>query len=300
MRRLLPLVLLVLLLTGCEEDVVAVRGLDGQPFTLYGLLTPQLDTQWVRVFPIEDRLQPTPEAPLDARFTSEDLTTGEVRVWRDSLHRDEAGNLAHVFWAPFAAAYGHPYRLTVTRSNGQQTHVDVPVPPAVDLDPTDAEIVRTPPPRVIVIGVEAPIYVRGAAPRLHHVEVVYTVQYAPNPAATLAFSLPYADNIQENGSWIIPLSLRRDRFRLEELLAALRIDVRAYGMIVHDVRLRLMVASDAWAPPDGVFDPAVLAQPDQLWNVANGFGFVGAGYRVEQALTYPDSVLAAAGFRIVP
>lgn len=42
-----PKVLLALLFIGCEEDITP--GHTDLPFTLYGLLSAPLDSQWVRV-----------------------------------------------------------------------------------------------------------------------------------------------------------------------------------------------------------------------------------------------------------
>ena len=40
------------------------------------------------------------------------------------------------------------------------------------------------------------------------------------------------------------------------------------------VRIRILDAN--WDPPEGVFDPEVLAQPSRLSNVENGYGFWGS------------------------
>ena len=52
----------LLVLAGCVEDVVLVEETD-RAFTLYGVLNPQRDTQFVHVFPIEGELEPPPAQP---------------------------------------------------------------------------------------------------------------------------------------------------------------------------------------------------------------------------------------------
>ncbi len=42
--------------SGCDTHVDPVRGTD-QPFSLFGLFSPEMDTQRVLVFPIEDQLR---------------------------------------------------------------------------------------------------------------------------------------------------------------------------------------------------------------------------------------------------
>ena len=63
--RLLAIAALACLLWGCEEDVVSVLG-TGRAFTMYGVLNPEVDTQFVRVFPIEGILVQTEPIPLAA------------------------------------------------------------------------------------------------------------------------------------------------------------------------------------------------------------------------------------------
>ena len=109
--------LFVLFLSGCETDVTAVLGTD-RVFTVYGVLTPQADTQKVLVFPIEGTLRPAQAEPLDARVTSTDLQSGAMQVWRDSLKREANGQYTHIFWSPFRAEYGHTYRLEVCPYSG--------------------------------------------------------------------------------------------------------------------------------------------------------------------------------------
>ena len=53
---------------GCAEDVNPVAGTD-HVFSFYSVLTPQADTQWVRVFPVEMRLEPARAPSLDAVVT---------------------------------------------------------------------------------------------------------------------------------------------------------------------------------------------------------------------------------------
>lgn len=73
-------------------------------------------------------------------------------------------------------------------------------------------------------------------------------------------------------------------------------DIR-YGIELRVIILRFIAASADWLPPEGDFDPEVLVQPGTLSNVTNGFGFIGAGYRMQRNWLPADSVVSAAGFR---
>lgn len=296
MRRLsiLMLVLAGGLLVGCEEDVVAVLGTDNA-FSLYGVLSPQLDTQWVRVFPIEGRLEPESRPLLDAEFVSRNLQTNEERVWNDSVITDAFGQMAHVFWSPFAAEYGQSYRLTVRRRDGAVSEVGVDVPPTTEVIVQEAEF-RT-------RSVRIPVLVEGDAPRLLRVEVEYSVGYRPagtaNPASD-AVSIPYPDESYETErGWIVPINLTRDFDAVNDSLVQ-RIDQpvdRDFGIVLNFLTLHLIVANEEWNPPGGTFEADILVQPGTLSNVVNGFGFVGAGYRHAERWTPPGSVSREAGFR---
>ncbi|RMF61665.1 MAG: hypothetical protein D6746_05255 [Bacteroidetes bacterium] len=282
--RLAPLLLVLLLLTGgCEEDVVAVLGTD-RPFTLFGVLTPQSDTQWVRVFPIEDVLEPGRPGPLDARFRAIDLTDGLATTWRDSLIQEANGQYAHVFFAPFAAAFGHTYRLEVTRSDDARTEVVVTVPPASELVLPDVSI-STPP--------LFPIRLVGDVPNLIRIEVVYTflvrtTREILRDKATFSYQGQQRRTVE---GWLIELNTARDTQRILSLLReTTQLDPRNLIKII-EIRIRFIAASAEWNPPGGVFDPEVLVQPGTMSNVQHGFGFVGAGYRLEARWSPLDTLL---------
>ena len=282
-------------LWGCKEDVTAVLGTD-MPYTLYGVLSPQLDSQWVRVFPIEDRLEPAADAQLDAVFTSRDLTTGEEFVWRDSVIMDAFGQHAHAFWAPFRAEYGHTYRIVVRRSDGLETSVETTVPPEthVVIQPPESQ-----PTRVL-----APVLIEGAAPRLLRIEVVYSVGFLPAGSGGLQSDnviVPYdGRQRQVSEGFVVPINLSKDVDAVRDSLQRRteRPVDRAVGILLNRLTLRVIVAGEDWNPPGGVFDPEVLVQPGVLSNVENGFGYVVAGYRHEITWTPPDEVVAASGFRV--
>ena len=285
----------VLPLWGCTEDVTAVLGTE-MPYTLYGVLSPQLDSQWVRVFPIEDRLEPAGDERLDAVFTSLDLDTGEEFVWRDSLIMDAFGQHAHAFWAPFRAEYGHTYRIVVRRSDGLESSVETTIPPATEVVILPPE---SRPTRVI-----APVLIEGDAPRLLRIDAIYSVGFLPAGGAGLQSDdviVPYDGRQQRvDDGWVVPINLSEDVDAVTDSLQR-RTDRpvdRGVGILLNRLTLRVIVAGEDWNPPGGVFDPEVLVQPGVLSNVENGFGYVVGGYRQEVRWTPPDEVVAASGFRV--
>ena len=284
---------MLLLFAGCREDVTAVVGSE-RAFTLYGVFTPEMDTQTVRVFPIEDRLTPTQADSLDVRITSKDLTTGRVRVWQDSLLREPVGRNAHAFWAPFRAEYGHTYQVTAEGPDGNTSQVQTTVPHRAELE--------VHPPRSTFTSVMLPILVDGDVPQLNKVEITYHIKFdvGPPERTTLLAENAFEGQLSrvENGLLL--------QINLSNIYASLRTHLQrsglwepAHGISLLKITLRLIVASAGWNPPEGSFDPELLIQPGTMSNVENGFGFVGAGYRLEETWTPPDSALQEAGFALL-
>ena len=287
--------LLLLALAGCEEDVVLVDETE-RAFTLYGVLNPQRDTQFVHVFPIEGKLEP-PAQSLAARLMTTDLQTGEVQTWSDSLIQDHDGHNAHVFWRLGRPAYGHAYRLVAEASDGHASEVEVDVPPHVR--PRLGE------PSLAQGYVLSPVVLEGEAPRLVKVEATFwgrTVERYEGPMPVYVFkevSLPYDDRPEKApGGWIVPVNLTQARRMLYDAFASglPRDTLNRHGIDLLLITLKLIVASEDWNPPGGTFDPEAMAHPSVMTNVENGFGFVGAGYWIRHQWRPKAEVLEAAGF----
>ncbi len=281
-------------LSACEEDVVAVTG-TGMPYSMYGVLSPQIDSQWVRIFPVEERLVPATPEPLDVRVVSTDRATGERHDWRDSVIVDFADQYAHVYYAPFRARFGHTYEIAATRSDGEESTVEATVPPEAEI------VIREP--VIRFASVVQPVLVQGGVPGLVQVEVTYTISYkiANEPDIQSGnIVIPYILRHEKSGEdWVVPVDLREDFLEVTASLAQqidVGLDLRV-GVILLNVTLRFIAASEAWDPPGGIFDRDILVQPDVMRNVRNGFGFVGAGYRLETQWLPPREAIEEAGFR---
>ncbi len=283
----------VLVLSGCETSVDPIVGTE-KAFSLYGVLQPRADTQWVRVYPIKEQLRPTPPDSLDVTFRSTELERGRSTVWHDSLIREDDGRYAHVYWSRTPIAYERTYRLEVTESGGT-TRVEVPVPEPAGLALREPQAEAAP---VIV-----PVHVTRSVPRLINLEVEYYVQYdrAENvagndpPTARLRVSYDGAQG-QIDGGWVVPVDLSEDFQVLRERLVNADLWNSSVGLVMRNMTLRLEVVNEAWNPPGGEFDPNVLVEPGAMSNVRNGFGFVGAGYQLKKQWTPSVEVLEKAGW----
>lgn len=280
------------LLGGCETAVDPIVGTE-RAFSLYGVLQPRADTQWVRVYPIEEQLTPTPSTPLEATVRSTALETGQMQTWRDSVIRDPSGDNAHVYWRPFRVDHGRTYRLEVTGPQGR-TQVEVDVPASAEL------VLQSP--EINVTGVTVPVLVDNDVPRLLHLEIEYFFRYdfestggGEPPTLRATRSYDGSQRRTDNG-WIIPIDLQRDFLILREQLDNANLWNPQHGLVMINMTLRLAVVNEEWNPPDGTFDANVLVQPGTMSNVENGFGFVGAGYRLEKTWTPATETLTEAGW----
>lgn len=280
---------------GCEEDVTAVTGTD-RAFSLYGVLQPQADTQFISVYPISDQLRRTTPEPLDAEITLTDLTTDETHHLRDSVKVQEDGDYAHFFWAPLRAQHDHTYRIEARNDRDQVSSVELTVPPAGTLAVQD-------PRQKLSVGVVNPVHVTSDAPRLVHVEVEYLFKYGSGPpeSTQARATLPYDDRVRrlDEGGWVIDINLTRDHETLRDRLQNRGVFSYEYGIAMLQMTLRLSVVTEEWNPPGNSFDPEVLVQPGTMSNVENGFGFVGAGFKLERTWLPDSRYLDQAGWTIL-
>ena len=285
MKQYTLIFLFFLACAGCEEDVISILGTE-RPFTMYSVLNPQCDTQFVRIFPIEGVLEVNEPTPLAAVFSGTNLTTGEPIVWADSLVRDASG-YGYIYWAPFRAEYEHTYHLQITGEDGRQSSATVEVgAPSLTFDVT------------------IPVSFAGPIPQLIVSDLSFFTQYTVALTST-GVRIIESDTVRvESNHQIrktdagISLSINlSDAAQESKIKAGIDADYDPrFGVELRYIRLLLIVANEAWDPPDGVFDPFVLIQPDVMSNVENGFGFVGAGYEVEIRWQPTPVTMRTAGF----
>lgn len=289
--------LCILMFAGCEEDVA---GPDPHafPYSMWGVLTPLSDTQFVRVFPIETRLESGEPEPLDAQFISTELATGENKVWRDSVVVDSAGVVGHIFYAPLRPEWAHQYRLEVTRRDGASSRVTVEIPERMSLVLGDPDTTQS---------VMLPASIQGEAQNLVQSEVdiyvSYVVGFSPPPVALPIYEyyhhvIPFDDQLRYTGEeWQLSIDLQRQYNPIFSEVSRDENFISSEGIRLLLVTFRVVVANGEWMPPGGEFDPNVLVQPGVMENVENGFGFVGGGYQLSRSWTLPFEVVEQTSFR---
>ncbi len=274
------LLLTVALTTGCEESVNPVLGTD-RAFTLYGFFNPQADTQAVRIFAIEGRLELTRPEPLDAKVVSMDLQRSQQHVWQDSVVQYESERYGHVFWSEFRAEFEHQYRLEVVRSDGARAQVEVTVPPL-------SEPLLLPP----IIAPRSVFYpvLWQQAPRVNNIRARYYTN-----CGTYTFDYGLDGQEQVDGGTVVTVDLSQDaRLIFQEVFFDPSCAIQELRL--GEIELIVLVTNAEWVPPTGVYDAELLVEPGTFSNVENGFGFVGAGYPASFRLVPSESALLAAGF----
>ncbi|MDZ4700730.1 MAG: hypothetical protein SH809_13555 [Rhodothermales bacterium] len=278
------------MVAGCDSDINPVIGTD-QPFTLYGVVSPQLDTQRVLVFPVEGQLRQLTDAPLDAVFSWTNTETGASSTWQDSLIRQPDGSFVHMYWWPGAADFGRRYDVRVANGAGVETQVTVRVP-------GESEIVIQSP--SLASSTIVPVRVLGDVPNLLKLELEYGFDYTQASLGEKLESLVIPYNEQASrvaDGWLIQVNLARDYRTVLDYIRSQRAIELAPGIQLRGIQIRFLAANEEWSPPAGGFDPEILVQPGTMDNVENGFGFVGAGYRVTHNWLPEESLANAAGFR---
>lgn len=284
---------LAALLAGCETNVDPFTEAR-RPFTIWGYLEAQADTQFVRVFPIEKRIGMDRSGPIDARVVSTDLTTGEQRVWTDSVITFGPGNVGHVFWSEFRPQSGRRYRLEVSRSDGEMSHAEVRVPAPLEVtlpdSPTDFKI------PVRILGEDLNLVGLG-------VKYVGVPAFPANPwpagtpsppAIVFPVKISYFEKLQPiSGGLYFQIDMKEDYLAIQEEYQR---NCLPKDMVLQRMEFEFLSANDAWTPPGGIFDPEVVVEPGAMSNVENGLGFFGAAQSVSVRWFPPADVLRKAGF----
>lgn len=291
--QIVTLLLTALLLTACEEDVVAVLNTD-RPYSMYGYLDPRADTQWVAVFTIEDRLEPIRPEPIDGAVTSTHEGSGVTTLWRDSTYRYEDGSVAHLFWTPMRVAYGQTYRLEARRSDGASSAVTVTVPPLAEFKSEDPIIHEV---GVSQTRVRLPVLLEGAIPQPRNVKAHYFVKYDTTGWAVAEIVLPYDEAVlQAEGGWRAHIDMNADFVQIRQELIQKGLYRPEIGISLLGLEISAFISNEVWPPLGESADANLLANPGVFDNIDHGFGFVGSGYTNRAFVTPPHDVSRKAGF----
>jgi hypothetical protein len=295
------LILPVVVHVGCETAVDPYTG-TAPPYTIWGVMNSEADTQKVRVFSISGQPGISRPDDLDATVSSVDLTTGTRTEWTHRKVLFEGGDQGHVFWAASRVEPGRAYRLDVVRSDGatSSAQVTVPLPVEVNLETSEDRS-------------DIPVQIIGSAPNLLGVEVRYEAGNLPpanpwppekgiHPNVLHFVDISYQDDLVETeDGWSFDIRMQRDYDLVrDEYERNCLVTEGAPDISLRRVELHFVAADSAWNPPGGRFDPEILVEPGAMSNVENGFGFLGAGQVVRVRWTPPREVRYRLGYKDEP
>lgn len=270
-------------LSGCDDTLIDPFDNEERYFTVYGHLD-MLETQHtLRVVPITrfaERIESTEGVEIDAQVYTTDMVSGQRTQWEHTFSELDDGTFGHVFKAQFLVNANRTYKLEVIRSDGKMTTAETTVPvihaaSVFEKGPVvfeqDSTLIYQ---DLNIPGITSPwevnlIYLWGSGPINRRIFVPYgrPGQRTDNGWQMRINLSDDQEDVRENVQWSIDQGMIPN--------------ANEYGVSAMGVQIRMLDAN--WDPPNGVFDPEVLAQPGVMSNVENGYGFFGSvGLYIEE------------------
>ncbi len=287
MKILRPILLIGLLVVtaSCGDTFIDPFDNDGQFFTIYGYLDVIQTEHAVRVIPVtrtpEHITSPSDDqATIDAVVTSTDLSTGQKITWQHTLEKLDDGTYGHIFRAAFLVQPARSYRLEVRRSDGATATAETRVPFISEASRFRRDPVQVTPDSVVTLDVYL-----SDVPSPWKIESLYlmgneTPQGSPYTPLQSRFYVSYGRSGErtDDEGWHVQISISEDQAPVRAAIE----EFRRQGiyddtpLVLRSMGIRIRILDANWDPPEGVFDPEVLAQPGRLSNVENGHGFWGS------------------------
>lgn len=199
MKRSVPIILAVLLLTACENTVEPVVEDAEVRYAVYGFLDMRTERQVIRVESLRPTILSEGTVLEDVQVTVIEEGTGMRTSFRDSMATAEDGSPVSLFVADLTLLPGRSYRLEVTRPGELPTvaRTRIPATPVLQFGQTTgsvADLAQT----LYLLGVNgapeaATIYYTVVAPTVED-PVTVPVNYGrltTTPVADLSFPVNY-------------------------------------------------------------------------------------------------------------
>lgn len=277
LRSAVLAVIAALGLAGCDTSVAPI-GPNDQYYSMYALLDPGADTQFVRVEALRDSMQLGSPPTIDATVTLERVDDGadtsslprRVQL-TDSFTTVSANTPVHLFWTALELQPSATYELRVERSDGKTSTARTTMPgrkPTMELDNEPLL------PCLEAVNEGVPNFVVNVTDieRLAGAYVIYPV---------------YDQLVRRTNSEDIVLD--QDTFRvtvghvddlvaiggMENVLDVGGCPLRA-NFNADSILIAAATAGPDWPPAEDIDSLSIdaLARPDRVSNVTNGTGFV--------------------------
>jgi hypothetical protein len=251
-------VVLSVVLNGCEQSFEPFQENDRYTFSIYGYLDASADTQWVRIMPVRHSFLLSPD-PIEVTVTLEHLDAdGETSTMNDSLFYYGQNAYAWNFWTTMDLQPSQVYRLSAEDSDGNVSSATVAIPddfpdPVIEIDLEYSEEY------VYVNGVDNLADVHSIHKLHHHLSDVTTeYSFSHHQDSVAAFARQDEHMVLLNPS------------EANEFLE-IYVEENPYTVLQREVYV-------AAAGPEWQFfpnlDEEAIALPDGISNVENGVGYV--------------------------
>lgn len=127
-RQTVGFVLIIVLLGACDTSVQPIIPSDERHYSIFGVVNPAQDTQWVRVEPLGPATTGGAPSTLDVTVTLKNMSSGQTWSLRDSVMEVFAGERQHNFWTKAPIQPSTPYRLTVENGEGDSSWAETTTP----------------------------------------------------------------------------------------------------------------------------------------------------------------------------
>lgn len=263
----------------CSDTTIDPFENDEKYYTIWGYIDVLNTEHSVRVVPVtrypEHITSPIDDqAQIDAEVYSVDLSNGERKRWVHSLEELEDGTFGHVFTGRFIVNSKRSYRLEVIRSDGKMTSAETTVPGVT----SDTLLVRS---AVVWENDSTYVYQDFVIPGISSPWDINVYYWWEGGIAKQGVYVPYGrvGERTSGGGWKLRAHISDDQIKVWErvqwaLDEGLLTPTDGHGLVAMGIQVRILDRN--WDPPQGIFDPEILAQPGVLSNVENGYGFFGS------------------------
>lgn len=117
-----------ILISACDTSVQPTVPSDDYHYSIFGVLNPAQDTQWVRVEALGVPTSEGASPSLDATVTLQNMETGQTWTLQDSLMEVFRDEFQHNFWTRAPIAPSTSYQLTVHNGDGDTTRASTTTP----------------------------------------------------------------------------------------------------------------------------------------------------------------------------
>lgn len=245
----------------------AFEASDQYRYSIFGILNPVQDTQWVRVEPVGPPTSDGAPRTLDVSVTLEHAESGQTWSLRDSVMEVFPGEPQHNFWTTAPIAPGTSYRVVLRREGEKLTHATTETPDG-------------PPPVRVQGDLKLPCSKRCPEANTFEVRVStekelagMTVRYFQTFERVVTGDYDWYDQVTKRGSThVVTINYLEDLRTLNSTMQR--------TCIADSAKVITAVGGPDWPQWAHYHDASVstLARPDSFSNVQGGHGLLAGVY----------------------